>query len=195
MSFDSTSPSAAPANAMEKANVATNAEADYQGPEKRRSPRYKCEGSVHIREENSESFTRASFTDVSLHGCYVEAQSTYPVGSILHMKLEANRTCVEVRGQVRVCYSYLGMGIAFIEMSDQNRALLRELLGALSRPSVIVVPANPSLPPTLESMETMPAITNPSAVVKALIESFEKRRMLTREDFLRIVHQTQAGRI
>jgi hypothetical protein len=195
MSLDSTSPSPVPAKAMEQTNVATNVESSYQGAEKRRSPRYKCEGSVQIREENSANYTRASFTDVSLHGCYVEAESTYPVGSILHMRLEANRTSVEVSGQVRVCYSYLGMGIAFIEMTDENRALLRDLLGSLSRPSVIVVPANPSLPPMLESMETMPAITDPGAVVKALIDCFEKRRMLTREDFLRILHQTQTGRI
>jgi hypothetical protein len=195
MSLDSTSPRHPSAKPMEQTNLATDAESAYQGAEKRRSPRYKCEGSVQIREETSENYTRASFTDVSLHGCYVEAQSTYPVGSILHMRLEANRTCVEVKGQVRVCYSYLGMGIAFIDMTEQNRALLRGLLGSLSRPSVIVVPANPSVPPMLESMGAMPAITDPGAAVKALIDCFEKRRMLTREDFLRILHQTQAGRI
>src|ERR1700687_6013065 len=58
----------------------------FQGAEKRRSTRYKCEGSAGIRQDGTEVHTWAAFTDVSLHGCYVEAQATYPVGTVLHLK-------------------------------------------------------------------------------------------------------------
>ena len=105
----------------------------FKGSEKRRSPRYQCEGSVQIREEGCDVHTWASFTDISLHGCYVEAQATYPVGTILHMKLDANGERVETKGSVRVSYPYLGMGIAFTEMSDRNRLRLRALLATISR--------------------------------------------------------------
>ena len=71
-----------------------------------------------LREDGRDVRTWATFSDVSLHGCYVEAQATYPVGTILHMKLEANGVRVETKGNVRVSYPYLGMGIAFVDMSD-----------------------------------------------------------------------------
>ena len=70
----------------------------FQGSEKRRSPRYKCEGSAEMREEGCDVRTWATFTDVSLHGCYVEAQATYPVGTVLHMKLETNGLRLEATG-------------------------------------------------------------------------------------------------
>src|SRR5437899_2797159 len=57
----------------------------HQGTEKRRSERYKCEGSVEIQEDGCDVRTWATFTDVSLHGCYVETHATYPVGTPLHL--------------------------------------------------------------------------------------------------------------
>ena len=92
------------------------------------SPRYKCEGSAEIQEDGREVRTWATFSDVSLHGCYVEAQATYPVGTTLHLKLEANGIRVECQASVRVTYPYLAMGISFGEMSDENRRALKELI-------------------------------------------------------------------
>ena len=51
-------------------------------------PVTKCEGSAEVREDGCDVRTWATFTDVSVHGCYVEAQATYPAGTILHLKLE-----------------------------------------------------------------------------------------------------------
>jgi hypothetical protein len=98
------------------------AQPSYHGAEKRRSPRYKCEGSAEMRELTCDVHTWAAFTDISLHRCYVEAQATYPVGTVLQMKLAANGAKVEVTGNVRVSYPYLGMGIAFVNMTDENEA-------------------------------------------------------------------------
>ena len=93
------------------------------GSKARRSgeaPRYKCEGSAELREEGCDVRTWATFSDISLHGCYVEAQATYPANTILHMKLEANGVRVETNGNVRVSYPYLGMGIAFLDTSEET---------------------------------------------------------------------------
>ena len=156
----------------------------YQGAEKRRSPRYQCQGSAEMRQDGCDVRTWATFTDISLHGCYVEAQVTYPVGTILQMKLEANGVRVETKGTVRVCYPYLGMGIALSEMSDENRARLKELLGTVSRPAVIMGPGlTASLrSPTCGPLDTVPPISDPAAAVQALVQFFETRHMLTRDD-------------
>lgn len=172
------------------ANGEGSQQSSYQGTEKRRSPRYQCEGSVQMREVNCDVHTWATFTDISLHGCYVEAQATYPVGTVLQLKLETKGIRVETKGTVRVNYPYLGMGISFGEMSPDNESKLRELLGSLSRPSMIMGPGIASTLPARGVME-LPPITKPDALIEALIEFFHDRQLLMRDDFARIVRQTQ----
>jgi hypothetical protein len=163
----------------------------FQGSEKRRSPRYQCEGSAEMREEGCDVRTWATFTDVSLHGCYVEAQATYPVGTVLHMKLETNGLRLEATGNVRVSYPYLGMGVAFVELSEANRAQLRQMLSQISRPSAIMGPGIASSLPASGPLDAVPAIADPAAAMQALTEFFESRQMLMREDFLRILRKSQ----
>jgi len=163
----------------------------YEGAEKRRSPRYKCEGSAELREEGCDVRTWATFTDISLHGCYVEAQATYPAGNTLHMKLEANGVRVETNGTVRVNYPYLGMGIAFTDMSEENSHRLRQLLATITHPCMIVGPGIASSLPSTGPLAALPAITDPTAALQELILFFESRQMLMRDDFLRLVKKTQ----
>lgn len=166
--------------------------AKFESAEKRRSPRYKCEGSAEIREDGRDVRTWATFTDISLHGCYVEAQATYPSGTILHMRLEANGVLVESKGNVRVTYPYLGMGIAFEGISEENQARLRRLLATISHPHVLMGPGIASSMPSIGTpLNAVPAITNPQAAIQSLIEFFESRQMLMREDFLRLLRKSQ----
>jgi PilZ domain len=162
-----------------------------EGTNKRRAPRYKCEGSVEIRGDGCDVRTWATFTDISLHGCYVEAQATYPAGTILNMKLEANGIRVETRGNVRVNYPYLGMGIAFVAMTNEDVQRLRQMLATISRGAAIVGPGIPSNLPSTSSLGTVPEVSNPAAAIQELIEFFEGRQMLMREDFLRILQKSQ----
>lgn len=175
---------------VDNTSTAQNGE-EFQGAEKRRSPRYKCEGSAEVREDGCDVRTWATFTDISLNGCYVEAQATYPAGTLLHMKLEVNGIRVETKGKVRISYPYLGMGIAFEGTSNENLAQLKQLLASLSRPCVIVGPGANAPHPTTGPMEGLPAITDPKAAVRALIEFFEMHQVLMRDDFVRLVKKSQ----
>lgn len=162
----------------------------FEGAEKRRAPRYKCEGSAQIREEKCDIHTWVTFSDISLHGCYVEAQATYPAGTVLHMNMEANGIRFETKGTVRVSYPYLGMGIAFTEMSEESRAALKRMLATISHPTVIMGPGIASSLPAVEPLQ-LPAITKPEAAIAALGEFFERRQMLMREEFVRILKKSQ----
>ena len=183
----------------------------YLGAEKRQSTRYKCEGSAQIQEDGREVRTWATFSDISLHGCYIEAQATYPVGTTLHLKLEANGVRVECQASVRVSYPYLAMGIAFGEMSHENRQQLKELMETISYPPLILDPLirDPLLtgPQMTEPLITEPGlvtsrrpggptdgalvIPDPAAVVWSLLAFFENRPMLTRADFLDLISKSQ----
>jgi hypothetical protein len=175
--------------AQRSASVSGNAnlEDSFKSAERRHNPRYKCEGSVELREAGCDVRTFASITDISLGGCYIEAQATYPVGTFLHLKLQANGFKVETEGSVRVNYPYLGMGLAFVDMSEENREHLKQLLCAVAQPCAIMGPGIAPAFPTAGPLEEMPAVSNPEAAIRALVEYFENRQMLMREDFLRIL--------
>lgn len=131
--------------------------------------------------------TWATFKDISLHGCYVEATATYPVGTVLDLKLEANGFHVYSKGTVRVCYPFLGMGIALTEMADDDRARLKELLRTISRPAVVM--SSPAL--ASGPLEPMPPIADPVAALRALVEFFEKHQTLPRQEFVSILRKSQ----
>jgi PilZ domain len=160
--------------------------------ERRRSPRYRCQGSAHLRQTGGSVATWATFTDISLHGCYVEAMSTFRVGTKLDLTMEVNGYRVQSQGEVRVAYPNLGMGIFFTTISEDDRERLRELLRSLSRPSVIVGPRVAANAPSATSSEDVPSIANPGAAVQAIVKFFDERHMLSREEFIRILRKSQA---
>ncbi len=187
-----TAAAAAPAQKLDPSHMpgAAETEEQFQGAEKRRSPRYKCEGSAEVREEGCEVRTWATFTDVSLHGCYVEAQATYPTGTVLQLKLEANGVRVETKGVVRVTYPYLGMGISFEELSEEGRANLKQLVMQLSHRCVVM---GPGIASSLAGgpLGDVPLIADPGAAVQALVIFFENHQAMVREEFLRVLSKSQ----
>ncbi len=159
--------------------------------EQRRSPRYRCQGSAHLREINSGTAMWATFSDISLHGCYVEAAAGYPVGSAVALMIEVNGYRVEVTGEVRVSYPGLGMGISFTEVLETDRERLRALVRSISQPSVIMGARAPERPPSSPQTNAVPGLANPGAALHAITKFFEDRHVLGREEFLRILRKSQ----
>jgi hypothetical protein len=180
----------APSPTPEARSDASTSE-QFHGAERRRSPRYKCEGNAELLKAGSDVSTWATFADVSLHGCYVESQATYPVDMLLHMKLESNGFRIEANGTVRVNYPYLGMGIAFTEMSEPNRTQLKGLLSTLSRPTVIMEPARGGSQTSSGPFVEATPIADPVSALRALTEFFQSRQLLMRDDFFRILRKSQ----
>lgn len=186
---------AAPARARDASDGATLHETRTNASsfDKRRSPRYKCEGSARIQEIGKLVSTWAKFSDISQHGCYLETASPLRVGSSLGLRLDAQGFRIEVTAEVRVSYPGLGMGVSFFRMSEDDRERLHELLGLLAPPSVILGPrvtAAPSAAPLTRS-EKPPAIANAEAALQALVKFFENRHVMGREEFLRILRMSQ----
>jgi PilZ domain-containing protein len=151
--------------------------------ERRATPRFKCEGSAQVRAENSDVRTWGSITDVSLHGCYLEMTATFPVGTTVFIQLELGGNRVDVKGEVRVNYPFLGMGIAFREVTPQNRLKLGEMVLKAAREVRLVAPHAGDNQPTW----VMPQVSDPKAVVAALGNFFSRKSSLSREEFTRIV--------
>src|SRR6266436_4744551 len=99
--------------------------------ERRQSPRYKCQGSAEFRVEGSDVRTWGTFTDLSMHGCHIKMTATYPVGAVVNLGLGLNGLHVNVKGEVRVGHPFLGIGVAFRDVSDESDARLREMVRSL----------------------------------------------------------------
>ncbi len=160
--------------------------------DKRRSPRYKCAGSVRLQEIGTTVATWATFADISMHGCYVETASPLNVGAVLNLKLDANNFRVEATGEVRVIYPGLGMGVSFIKISDEDRERLRALVRSISPPSVIVSPRVAPRAPSTPQVNNAPAAADPGAVLQAILKFFEDRHVMGREEFLKILRKSQS---
>ena len=163
------------------------------GSERRQSPRYKCAGSAQFRVQGSDVRTWGTLTDISQHGCYVELMSTFPVGANVDLELELNGIRADVKGEVRASYPCLGIGIAFREISDENRLRLLEMLRSLSpadHPGTAVISEAHSVS-TSPPPAALPIIVNAAAALQALADFFETRALLTKEEFVRILRKSQ----
>jgi PilZ domain len=162
------------------------------GSERRQSPRYKCAGRAQFRVQGSEVRTWGTLTDISQHGCYVELMSTFPVGANVDLELELNGIRADVKGEVRVSYPCLGIGIAFREISDENRMRLLQMLRSLSptdHPETAAVSEAHSV--STSTPAALPIIVNAAAALQALADFFETRAQLTKEEFVRILRKSQ----
>ena len=162
--------------------------------ERRRSERYKCQGSARFRTEEDVVHTYGTLTDVSLHGCYVEMMATSPVGTKVNMLLEVNSIRTAVHGVVRVSYPFLGMGIEFTDIEPETRQALHEMtvslmphvnaIGSSSKQSA-AAPSEPLL---------IPIITDPAAALSAIANFFQDHTGLSRQEFLRLIQKSQGSR-
>jgi hypothetical protein len=170
---------------------ATSAPAEPEvASERRQNPRYKCAGSAQFRVKDSDVRTWGTLTDLSTGGCYVEMTATFPVGSTVDLVLELNGVRAQVKGEVRVSYPCLGMGIAFREVSDEDRIRLHEMVRSLR-------PAAPE-PQEAHAVEldtapiSLPIIVNVGAALQALVDYFERHTLLTKEEFIQVLRKSQS---
>jgi len=159
------------------------------GVERRRALRYKCEGRAEFRLEGSDVRTWGALSDISLNGCYIEAAAAPPVGTLLYMVLEVNRIRVHLQVEVRVSYPFTGIGVAYREISEEEREKVRELLRSLSESQGVKagVPSNAAQP-----APATPAITDPESAVNAVVKFFQARSMLSRQDFWELIRKSQS---
>lgn len=156
--------------------------------ERRRNPRYKCEGSATFRVQGTNVRTWGTFTDLSISGCYVELKATFPVGAIVDLELELNGLRTQIKGEVRVSYPFLGMGVAFREMTVENHQQVEAMIDTL-RPSLRRVPAME--PTEAARASSMPIIVNAAAALQVLAEFFEVHAQLGKEEFVRLLRKSQ----
>jgi PilZ domain-containing protein len=155
--------------------------------ERRRSPRFQCSGSAEFQPEGSEVRMWGTLTDVSLHGCYVEMNNTFPLGTRMSLTLQALGVRAHVQGTVRVSYPFLGMGVCFSEIEPGQRVQLEQLLAALSRRSSPSSSASTAVP--FANSTCSLANVDTRTMLDELAQFFRGNPLLSRDEFYRIAER------
>jgi PilZ domain len=178
----------APSTPPATSSIAVPATAGSPGfKERRRSPRFQCSGSAEFWPEGSEVRMWGTLTDVSLHGCYVEMNNTFPLGTRMRLTLEALGVRVRVQGTVRVSYPFLGMGICFSEIEPAQQLQLEQLLTALAGQSSQSDTASTPVASSTHSLADVDSKT----MLDELTEFFRSNQLLSRKEFYQIANRAR----
>jgi len=99
--------------------------------ERRRHPRYRCQNSVEIHIANGASFW-GTVADLSLGGCYVEMPIPLDTGTKLKLAIWFGQEKAWAEGEVAHRTPGFGVGIRFVQISDQDVERIRVFLSKLA---------------------------------------------------------------
>jgi len=106
---------------------------DYQpvSVEQRHSARFRCQNSIEIHTPQGASFW-GTVSDLGLGGCYIEMPLPLEPGTKLRVGIWLAQTKAWAEAQVAHGTPGLGVGLKFIEISDEDREKIRRFLETLA---------------------------------------------------------------
>jgi hypothetical protein len=149
--------------------------------ERRQSARMRCSGSAEFRAWGSKGRMWGTLTDISLHGCYLEMNNTFPVNTKVDLLLKSCGVCVEITGSVRTSYPALGMGIGFINVKPEQQSQINQLLAVLGGQSAFFRGAPERARAAHHPIQLH--FSDPQALLDEVTEFFRKHAVLSREEF------------
>ncbi len=177
-----------PAGATAKGDNRTGAVTAGPGfKDRRQSPRLRCSGSVEFRVRDSDVRMWGTLTDISLHGCYVEMNSTFPVDTRVDLVLKSFGIRIHTAGTVRATYPSLGMGICFADVEPLEQLQLRQLLAALSGRSTISADKPAEETGTKETLGS----GDPKTIISEIAGFFQNNQLLSRAEFYKIAKRVR----
>ena len=181
---------AAPADAVARGGGGAPAAANSNSnawKERRQSPRLRCSGSAEFRAEGNDARMWGTVTDVSLHGCYVEMNTTFPVDTKVALVLKSFGIRIEAPGTVRASYPFLGMGICFAEIEPAQQLQLKQLLAALAGRSAV----SDGMSADENNLKDSLAAADPKSFLDGIAEFFQKNQTLSRDEFHQIAKRVR----
>src|SRR5437868_11407042 len=101
-------------------------------PAKQRSVR-RCPlvASAEVTELHSVALLSARTSELGLGGCYVDALNPFPEGTLVGLRILRDQGVFQTKGKVVYCDPRFGMGLAFTEMTPDQRSLLEAWLAEI----------------------------------------------------------------
>lgn len=114
--------------------VLEEARSPAAAPDRRRYPRIHCEGDALFRLQGAETFDSGEVRLLSEDGCYIATPATAPPLSRVGVSLKLVDLEVEAIGEVHGLQPGFGMGLNFLAMSADQRALLQQWVSRHHKP-------------------------------------------------------------
>ena len=72
--------------------------------------------------------------DISTHGMFINTPRQFPVGAVLKVRfwLVRNNWEVRARGEVRYCLPGVGVGMEFVELSEEARQAIQQEIAEIA---------------------------------------------------------------
>lgn len=67
-------------------------------------------------------------SDLSTTGAFVDSVKGFAEGTVFRMKFHIDSKEIDVTSEVRYCIEHIGMGICFIDLSDEDRRAIKKFL-------------------------------------------------------------------
>jgi c-di-GMP-binding flagellar brake protein YcgR len=96
--------------------------------EKRRSPRvsYLCEVACDMFPGDTPQTLRLS--DISAGGAFIDSMAGLPIGACVALTFSAGAREVRVRAEVVQSMPQFGIGVRFLDLSEEDRAAIEQLV-------------------------------------------------------------------
>lgn len=112
-------------------------------PNRRRHPRYPCEGHAEVYLPHGGLLLRGKILDLSISGCFIEMPAiTLERGTNVEVYFSTRRLQFRVAGHIAVLHRKRGAGIAFQEMIPRRARQIADLVGELKRGAEMTKPAS-----------------------------------------------------
>jgi hypothetical protein len=101
-------------------------------PAKQRSVR-RCPlvASAEVTELHSGALLSSRTSEIGLGGCYVDALNSFPEGTLVKLRILRDQGVFETNAKVVYCDPGFGMGLAFTEMTPDQRSVLESWLAEI----------------------------------------------------------------
>jgi len=80
---------------------------------------------------HSGALLSARISELGLGGCYVDALNPFPAGTLVGLRILRDQGVLETKAKVVYCDPRFGMGLAFTEMTPDQRSLLETWLAEI----------------------------------------------------------------
>ena len=99
---------------------------------RRSVPRYSLIASVEVIEPANDVRLSGRISEISRKGCYIDMLNTLPMGTQIIVRVSRDKGTFETRGKVIYAQDSMGMGIAFVDPSEEQLRTLDTWLEELS---------------------------------------------------------------
>jgi PilZ domain len=115
--------------------MAINKKKSAQDFKPRAAKRCTMVASAEVTEIDSNTRLSARTSEIGIGGCYVDAMSPFPEGTVVQVRILRDQGVFEAKAKVVYCDSTMGMGLAFSEMAPEKRLLLEDWLAEIVKPA------------------------------------------------------------